>query len=71
LHLNKGLEKNNTGFDFKNLFVGSEGTLGFITKATLKLTKPPKDPLWKYILVIALVIIFLLIREHRGKKKNT
>ncbi len=44
LNLNKGLEKNNTGYDFKNLFVGSEGTLGFITQATLKLTKPPKDP---------------------------
>jgi 4-hydroxymandelate oxidase len=28
-------------------------------------TKPPKDPVWKYILVIALVIIFLLIRDHR------
>lgn len=44
LHLNKGLEKNNTGYDFKNLFIGSEGTLGFITKATLKLTKPPRSP---------------------------
>lgn len=28
-------------------------------------TKPPKDPVWKYILVIVLVIIFLLIRDHR------
>lgn len=44
LHLNKGLDKNATGYDFKNLFVGSEGTLGFITKATLKLTTAPKKP---------------------------
>ena len=44
LHLNKGLEKNATGYDFKNLFIGSEGTLGFITKATLKLTQPQRSP---------------------------
>lgn len=44
LHLGKGLEKNATGYDFKNLFIGSEGTLGFVTKATLKLTQPPKNP---------------------------
>ena len=44
LELNKGLMKNNTGLDFRHLFIGSEGTLGFITEATLKLTAPPKDP---------------------------
>ena len=27
--------------------------------------KKQKEPLWKYILVIAIVIIFLLIRDHR------
>jgi len=31
------LRKNNTGYDLKNLFIGSEGTLGVITAAALKL----------------------------------
>lgn len=44
LHLNKGLDKNNTGYDLRHLFIGSEGTLGFITKITLKLTLPPQNP---------------------------
>jgi glycolate oxidase subunit GlcD len=43
LDLNKGLVKNATGYDLRHLFIGSEGTLGFITEATLRLTKPPKN----------------------------
>ncbi|MEM8796818.1 MAG: FAD-binding oxidoreductase, partial [Pseudomonadota bacterium] len=39
--LNK-LRKNNTGYDLKNLFIGAEGTLGFITAAVLKLFPKPK-----------------------------
>ena len=38
----KGLRKDNTGYDLKNLFVGSEGTLGIITAAVLKLVPRPK-----------------------------
>jgi FAD/FMN-containing dehydrogenase len=41
LVLNGALEKNNTGFDLRQLFIGSEGTLGIITAATLKLTRLP------------------------------
>ncbi|MFT3741563.1 MAG: FAD-binding oxidoreductase [Gammaproteobacteria bacterium] len=43
LEFNHGLTKNATGYDFKNLFVGSEGTLGFITEISLKLTTQPNN----------------------------
>ena len=33
--------KNNTGYDLKHLFIGSEGTLGIITRAILKLNPEP------------------------------
>ncbi|WP_457090248.1 FAD-binding oxidoreductase [Microvirga sp. P5_D2] len=37
----KGLRKDNTGYDLKDLFIGSEGTLGIITAAVLKLFPKP------------------------------
>lgn len=37
----KGLRKDNTGYDLRNLYIGSEGTLGIITAATLKLYPLP------------------------------
>ncbi|MEC9281502.1 MAG: FAD-binding oxidoreductase [Bdellovibrionota bacterium] len=43
LNLNNGLIKNNTGYDFRHLFIGSEGTLGIITKAKVKFTTLPKE----------------------------
>ena len=36
-----GLRKDNTGYDLRDLFIGSEGTLGIITAATMKLAPLP------------------------------
>ena len=41
LHGLSGLRKDNTGYDLRDLYIGSEGTLGIITAATLKLHPQP------------------------------
>ncbi|MDX1491441.1 MAG: FAD-binding oxidoreductase [Pseudohongiellaceae bacterium] len=51
LDLNKGLIKNATGYDLRHLFIGSEGSLGFIVELSMKLATPPQDPT---VLVLAL-----------------
>ncbi len=44
----RGLRKDNTGYDLKQLFIGAEGTLGVVTAATLKLFPKPavKETAW-------------------------
>jgi D-lactate dehydrogenase (cytochrome) len=39
----RGLRKDNTGYDLKQLFIGGEGTLGIITAAVLKLFPRPRE----------------------------
>lgn len=51
LDLNQGLVKNATGYDLRHLFIGSEGTLGFIVELTMGLATQPQDPT---VLVLAL-----------------
>ncbi len=44
MQLNKSLVKNASGYDLRQLFIGSEGTLGFITQAEIAFTRPPENP---------------------------
>ena len=39
----RGLRKDNTGYDLKQLFIGAEGTLGIVTAAVLKLFAPARS----------------------------
>ena len=42
IRCNRGLVKNATGYDLRHLFIGSEGTLGFIVEAEIRLAPAPK-----------------------------
>lgn len=42
IDMNDSLRKNNTGYDLKQLFIGAEGTLGIVTRATVKLQPLPR-----------------------------
>ena len=61
-----GLRKDNTGYDLRDLFIGSEGTLGIITAATLKLYPLPAATLTAWAAVPSLdAAVRLLGLAHR------
>ena len=64
-----GLRKDNTGYDLRDLFVGSEGTLGVITAATLKLYPLPAAKLTAWAEVPSMqhaVTLLGLAHKHLG-----
>lgn len=67
LDFNHALLKNATGPDFRHLFVGSEGILGFIVEATMKLAAPP-PPLRVFFLAVrdldSVMKVFTQFRLH-------
>lgn len=66
--LNK-LKKDNTGYDLRHIFVGSEGTLGIITAAVLKLFARPRSVETAFIGVPsphAALQLLPLVQQHTG-----
>ena len=64
-----GLRKDNTGYDLRNLFIGSEGTLGVITGATMKLFPQPAAQLTAWAAVPSMeaaVRLLGLAHQHLG-----
>ncbi len=61
-----GLRKDNTGYDLRDLFIGSEGTLGIITAATMKLYPMPAASLTAWAAVPSMQdAVHLLGLAHR------
>ncbi|QHW01561.1 FAD-binding protein [Spirosoma endbachense] len=67
--LNK-MVKNNAGYDLKQLFIGSEGTLGIITRAVLKIDDLPKSKNTAFVAVESFEKANLLLQVAKKQLKN-
>jgi FAD/FMN-containing dehydrogenase len=69
----RGLRKDNSGYDLRDLFIGSEGTLGVITAATLKLFPLPKARLcaWAAVASVDAALQLLSLAQARASAKLT
>lgn len=66
----KGLRKDNTGYDLKNLFIGAEGTLGVITAAVMKLFPHPSDHATAFVALPSVKAALDLLNLARQKSSN-
>ena len=62
-----GLRKDNTGYDLRDLLIGSEGTLGIITAATLKLAPLPAATLTAFAACASLDACVALLKRARSR----
>ncbi|MCX7171864.1 MAG: FAD-binding oxidoreductase [Proteobacteria bacterium] len=67
----RGLRKDNTGYDLKQLFIGAEGTLGLVTAAVLKLFPQPRAKATAWVALpdpAAAVALLGCLREACGER---
>ena len=62
----RGLRKDNTGYDLRDLYIGSEGTLGIITAAVLKLFPLPRAQCTALVAVSGLAQAVQLLQRARA-----
>ncbi|NIM29199.1 MAG: FAD-binding protein [Gammaproteobacteria bacterium] len=70
----RGLRKDNTGYDLKQLFLGAEGSLGVVTAAVLKLFPAPTDTATAMVAmpsVEAAPMLLAALREASGDAVST
>jgi FAD/FMN-containing dehydrogenase len=67
----RGLRKDNTGYDLKQLFIGAEGTLGIITAAVLKLFPAPRSRVTAWVAlpeIQAVIDLIGIVRDVAGDR---
>lgn len=66
LDLNRGLVKNNAGYDLRQLVIGAEGTLGIVVEATMQLGRPPKDLAVLVLGVTDMTAVMRVLEAYQG-----
>jgi len=66
LDLNRGLVKNNAGYDLRHLVIGAEGTLGVVVEATMRLSRPPQELVVLVLGVPDMASIMRVLRVYQG-----
>lgn len=64
--LNK-MQKNNAGYDLKQLFIGSEGTLGVVTRLVLRLFPPPESVCTAVVALPDYAAVLTLLQRARAE----
>ena len=64
------LKKDNTGYDLRDLFIGSEGTLGIITAAALKLFPRPREKATALVALPDIAAVAGAVPAGRGARRT-
>jgi len=67
LDLNRGLIKNNAGYDLRQLVIGAEGTLGVVVEATMRLSRPPQNLAVLVLGVPDMAAIMSVLAAYQGQ----